>query len=163
MRRSSTSLYELLELLFARGDSREALEVIRREWGALLDTGADTLYEGFYASPGRYPVVTDPQARALYVSFCHGWTAGPCALLPAEIAGIKPLEPGFRRFRVAPNPVDLAEVEAVVPTPHGEIAFALNSSELRLLVPEGTTAELELPEAEPLRRTLPPGIHRIAR
>ena len=106
---------------------------------------------------------SDPRARALYVSFCHGWTAGPCALLPAEIAGIKPLEPGFRRFRVAPNPVELAEVEAVVPTPHGEIALALNGSELRLLVPEGTTAELELPGAEPLRRTLPPGVHRIAR
>ena len=39
----------------------------------------------------------------------------------------------------------------------------LNGSELRLLVPEGTTAELELPGAEPLRRTLPPGVHRIAR
>lgn len=163
LRRSSTSLYELLELLFARGEAGEALDLIRREWGALLDTGADTLYEGFYASPGSYPVVTDPRARALYVSFCHGWTAGPCALLPAEIAGIKPLEPGFRRFRVAPNPVELAEVEAVVPTPHGEIALALNGSELRLLVPEGTTAELELPGADPLRRTLPPGVHRIAR
>ena len=64
---------------------------------------------------------------------------------------------------MAPNPVELAEVEAVVPTPHGEIALALNGSELRLLVPEGTTAELELPGAEPLRRTLPPGVHRIAR
>ncbi|UKI31289.1 MAG: hypothetical protein L6W00_26380 [Lentisphaeria bacterium] len=64
---------------------------------------------------------------------------------------------------MAPNPVELAEVEAVVPTPHGEIALALNGSELRLLVPEGTTAELELPGAGAASPHTPPGVHRIAR
>ena len=159
---ASTGLYEILEQQFARGESGKALESIRRNWGALLASGADTLYEGFYASDRHYPSVTDPSEKRLFISYCHGWTAGPCALLPAEIAGIKPLEPGFRRFRVAPKREDLSEVKAVVPTPFGEIALALTCTELHLRVPAGTTAELELSSPQPLRQTLHAGIHRIS-
>lgn len=158
---ASTGLYEILEQQFARGESGKALAAIRRNWGALLASGADTLYEGFYASDGHYPSVTDPAAKRLFISYCHGWTAGPCALLPAEIAGIKPLEPGFRRFRVAPKLEDLAEVKTVVPTPFGEIALVMTRSELRLRIPDGTSAELELTEPVVLRTTLASGIHRI--
>ena len=161
MAESSTSVYEILEQMFARGESGTALERIRRNWGALLASGADTLYEGFYAPDGNYPSVTEPHGKRLFISWCHGWTAGPCALLPAEIAGIRPLEKGFRRFRVAPKPEDLDEVKAVVPTPFGEIALALTRSELSLRVPEGTTAEVEFGSPEPLRCTLNPGVHRI--
>ena len=158
---ASTGFYEILEQQFIQGESGKALESIRRNWGALLASGADTLYEGFYARDGKYPSISDPEEKRLFVSFCHGWTAGPCALLPAEIAGIKPLEPGFRRFRVAPKPEDLDEVKAVVPTPFGEIALALTRSELHLRVPEGTEAEVELPSPNPLRQTLNAGIHRL--
>lgn len=159
---SSTGLYEILEHWFAQGNSRTALESIRKNWGNLLDSGADTLYEGFYAPDGKYPSVTDPKEKRRFISFCHGWTAGPCALLPAEIAGIKPLEPGFRRFRVAPRMEDLSEVKTVVPTPHGEIALAITSSELHLLVPQGTIAELELLSPIPLRKSLKAGSYRIS-
>lgn len=157
----ATGLYEIVELLFAEGKSEEALNRIRRSWGAMLDSGADTLFEGFYAESGQYPVVDDPCEKRLFTSFCHGWTAGPCALLPAEIAGIKPLTPGFRRFRVAPKPEGLERIDAVVPTPAGEIAFSLRKNELRLLVPAGTVAELELVSPVRLTRVLQPGSHRI--
>ena len=106
--------------------------------------------------------MNDPKEKRRFISFCHGWTAGPCALLPAEIAGIKPLEPGFRRFRVAPRMEDLSEVKTVVPTPHGEIALAITSSELHLLVPQGTIAELELLFPIPLRKSLKAGSYRIS-
>ena len=158
---SSTGVYEILEQQFAHGESAGALERIRENWGALLSGGGDTLYEGFYIPDGRYPVVSSPEPKRLYISYCHGWTAGPCALLPAEVAGIRPLEGGFRRFRVAPKPEDLESLEAVVPTPHGDIALSLTRTELVLRVPEGTTAEVELPAPVSFRRTLEPGIHRI--
>ena len=161
LKSASTGLYEILEQQFACGESGTALDSIRRNWGALLASGADTLYEGFYAQDNHYPSVTDPYGKPLFISFCHGWTAGPCALLPAEIAGIKPLEPGFRRFRVAPKPENLDEIKAVVPTPFGEIALALTRSELHLRIPQGTVAEVELRSPIPLRQTLHAGVHRI--
>ena len=138
----STGLFEVIESLFAEGNSIEALALIRRNWGNLLACGADTLYEGMYAA--EYPDITkrNTECRAPHISFCHGGTAGPCCLLPSEIAGIKPAEPGFRRFTVKPDPVDLTSFRTVVPTPHGEIALILENGVYTLLVPAGTEAEV---------------------
>ena len=140
--RHSTGLFEVIETLFAEGDPDGALAMIRKNWGNLLACGADTLYEGMY---GRdYPDIAERHAesRESHISFCHGWTAGPCCLLPSEIAGIKPAAPGFRRFTVKPEPVDLTSFRTVVPTPHGDIALVLENGIYTLLVPAGTEADV---------------------
>lgn len=140
--RHSTGLFEVIETLFAEGNPDGALAMIRKNWGNLLVCGADTLYEGMY---GRdYPDIAErhTESRESHISFCHGWTAGPCCLLPSEIAGIKPAEPGFRRFTVKPEPVDLTSFRTVVPTPHGDIALVLENGIYTLLVPAGTEADV---------------------
>lgn len=148
----STGRYEMVEMLFRAGFSERALAFLRKSWGIMLrETHSDTLFEGFL--PDRetgYPSQENPDDKACYISFCHGWTAGPNALLPREVAGIKPLEPGFRRFEVRPCLCDLNSLECVVPTPFGEIALALQMDNGTLTgvlaVPPGTVAELCLPD-----------------
>lgn len=159
----STGCHEIAETLFADGRSAEALDFIREYWGKMLrETESDTLSEGFYKHNSRYASQNDPEASATFISYCHGWTAGPNALLPREVAGIRPLEPSFRRFTVAPAMADLTSLQAVVPTPHGEIAISLQQTDGQirgsLLVPEGCTAEVTVNASS---RQLSAGMHRI--
>lgn len=159
---SSTGVYEILEQQFAHGESAGALERIpgklgRPSFRRCRHPVRRLLYPGRPLS-GCQLSGTETSLHQL-LSWMDGRT--PCALLPAEVAGIRPLEGGFRRFRVAPKPEDLESLEAVVPTPHGDIALSLTRTELVLRVPEGTTAEVELPAPVSFRRTLEPGIHRI--
>jgi alpha-L-rhamnosidase len=60
-----------------------------------------------------------------------------------------PLEPGFARFRVTPQPVDLAYARGVFPTVRGDIAVSWKREqeaiELEVAVPDGTEAIIEAP------------------
>ena len=81
-----------------------------------------------------------------------------------RLAGILPLEPGFRRFRIAPEPIAALEfVEASTETPYGTVRSAWRRTDgkvvYRVSVPSGTTAELVLPDGT--RRTLASGDHEI--
>jgi alpha-L-rhamnosidase len=80
----------------------------------------------------------------------------------AYIAGVRPIEPGFKRFEVRPRPPSaLNHVKATVPTPHGSISVEWRKTEgkvtLRVSVPKGTTAEVILPSGE--KHVLPDGNH----
>src|SRR5690606_34675787 len=52
-------------------------------------------------------------------SDCHGWGAHPIHHLLASIAGIRPLEPGFAKVVIAPQPGPLKDLDASVPHPAG--------------------------------------------
>lgn len=146
----ATGSYAIAEDLFRRGKSTEAMALLRGQWGKMLrETGADTLSEAFCNPTQTYTAQDNRTHHPGEGSYCHGWAAGPAALLPAEVAGIRPLTPGFRRFTVAPAPCDLESLEAAVPTPFGEIALALQRNpdgryHGELLVPDGCVAELRL-------------------
>lgn len=82
-------------------------------------------------------------ARKPNTTYSHPWGASPAFLLPEGLMGVRPLEPGYRRFEVAPQPwggkraggvgiggdagagmgaVDcIREASVVVPTPAGDI------------------------------------------
>ena len=94
------------------GEAGPVLAGMRRFWGDMLDRGATTAWEMFegHHRPG---IPTR--------SWCHGWSAGPAWLLPAYILGVRPVEPGWKRVRIAPQPGDLQWAEGAVPTPHGPI------------------------------------------
>ena len=70
----------------------------------------------------------------------HAWGAAPANLIPRCIAGIKPLEPGFRKFSVTPHPGKLKEFYCKHPTPYGTIELEFKQSKYTLTVPEGTEA-----------------------
>ena len=80
---------------------------------------------------------------------------------PAYLLGVEPVEPGFRVFRVAPQPPPgLDWARGIVPTPHGDIEAAWeregDTLSLSLTVPPGTRALL------PDGRSLGPGRHSIS-
>lgn len=54
-------------------------------------------------------------------SFCHGWASGPTAWLSQHLLGVQPLEPGFKKVRIAPQLGRLQWAEGTYPTPHGPI------------------------------------------
>ena len=64
------------------------------------------------------------------------------------VAGIHIVKPGFKEFKVCPELCSLNKVYAVVPTSYGDISLNVDKSNgysLRLVVPEGTSAQVCLP------------------
>ncbi len=97
--------FYLLRALYGLGRHQEALDYIREHWGDMLARGATTFWEQY-----------EPQW-----SLCHAWSSAPTYDLPAEIAGIRPLQPGFAEFCVDVRPADLTWFRTIVPTEHGDI------------------------------------------
>ncbi len=132
-------MFYVLRSLFHSGRYQKAIEIIRERWGDMLKKGATTFWERF----------------ATWASRCHGWSAGPTMLLPAEILGVQPVAPGFKVFQIKPHPVGLTWARGTVPTPQGDISVAWKdtqeelgdetSFELEVYVPEGTTGEIFIP------------------
>ena len=83
-------------------------------------------------------------------TYNHSWSGGGLIILSQYIAGIEPVEPAFRRFKVEPNLATLNFVESVVPTRYGNIEMRAEkmdkSLKIKLVVPCGTTAEVCLPK-----------------
>ena len=70
-------------------------------------------------------------------SLCHGWSAMPVYYYQAWVLGVRPLEPGFKRFIINPYPDDFAYAEGTIPTPAGPIAVRWERT-LRGLVVEAS-------------------------
>ena len=122
---------------------------------------------------GNWPALADPawpgahcSTECLYL-YTHGWwdeshpDTSISDVFQTYLLGIEPLEPGFRTFRLAPQPPsDLDWARGRVPTPHGMIEVEWRrtpaSIKLTLSVPDGTTAVLSD------GRTLGPGRHEIS-
>ncbi|WP_337063001.1 family 78 glycoside hydrolase catalytic domain [Kineococcus sp. G2] len=97
-------------------------------------------------------------------SFNHYALGAVADWVHRTVAGISPLEPGYRRALIAPQPGGgLTWAKGSLDTPHGRLAvhWRLEGGQLsaEVTVPEGTTAVLRLPgEGE---RELPAGTHRV--
>jgi alpha-L-rhamnosidase len=99
------------------------------------------------------------------LSFNHYAYGAVGAWLYGTVAGLQMIEPGWRRFRVAPHPGgDLQWAEARHESPHGPIEVHWerrdDDLQLELDVPPGTTSLLELPTGE--TRELASGHHVIS-
>ena len=129
--------YYVLQALARAGEFETALDFIRTYWGGMLDLGATTFWEGFdlewARDAGRIDALVPPGKRDVhgdcgehcYVGFrhslCHGWASGPTPWMSQHVLGVRPVEPGFRKVRIAPNLGGLTWAEGAYPTPHGPI------------------------------------------
>jgi len=129
--------FYVLQALAKSGDTETALDFIRTYWGAMLDFGATTFWEDFnlewtnnaarideLVPPGKKDIHGDYGAycyQGFRHSLCHGWASGPTAWLSQVVLGVKALEPGCKRVRVAPNLGNLQWAEGSYPTPLGPI------------------------------------------
>ena len=80
----------------------------------------------------------------------HAWGAAPANLIPRKMMGIEPLEPGFRKISIKPQPGPLKSAEIKHPTIRGDVkaGFTNNpgqSFRLEVEIPANTTAEIHLP------------------
>jgi alpha-L-rhamnosidase len=150
--------FYVLQALARSGDADTALDFIRTYWGAMLDLGATTFWEDFnlewipdaapideLVPPGKKDIHGDFGAycyEGFRHSLCHGWASGPTAWLSQHVLGITPLEPGFKRARIAPQLGNLEWAEGVYPTPFGPIRVRHERN------PDGTiTSEIDAPPA----------------
>ena len=129
--------FYVLQALAKSGDAETALDFIRTYWGAMLDLGATTFWEDFnldwtpnaarideLVPPGKKDIHGDFGAycyEGFRHSLCHGWASGPTAWLSQNVLGVKPLEPGCKRVRIAPQLGNLKWAEGAYPTPLGPI------------------------------------------
>ena len=80
----------------------------------------------------------------------HAWGSVPANAIPRKLMGIEPLEPGFRKIRIKPQPSTLAYAEITVPTIRGCIKMSFNNTpglkfEIEIEIPANTEAEIWLP------------------
>jgi alpha-L-rhamnosidase len=149
--------FYVLQALAKSGDTDTALDFIRTYWGAMLDLGATTFWEDFnldwipnaarideLVPPGKKDIHGDFGAycyEGFRHSLCHGWASGPTAWLSQHVLGVQPLEPGFKRVRIAPQLGNLQWAEGTYPTPFGPIRVRHERN------PDGTIAsEIATPE-----------------
>lgn len=111
--------------------------------------GSTTLWEDWLGQDGSLNHI-------MFGSFV-AWAYG-------HLAGIRPLEPGFRRVLLAPEPiVALDHAKASVETPYGTVVSGWSRNDGALTyefsVPPGTRAEVRLPDGT--RKEVGPGIWRF--
>jgi alpha-L-rhamnosidase len=147
----------LLPVLADSGHLELAYELLFQRtppsWLAMRDQGATTIWEGWT------PFDAAGQVRESLNHFSMGAVVG---FLHRYVAGLQLVEPGYRRFRVEPRPGHgLSWARAHHDSPHGriEVAWRLQgrTGALDVTVPEGTTAELVLPDGH--REELGAGKH----
>ena len=122
-------------------------------WLAMRDQGATTIWEGWtpFDSAGKVKESLNHFSMGAVVGFLYRY-----------LAGVQLLEPGYRRFQVAPRPGGgVTRASTHHDSPHGRIAvdWSIDGGVGRIdvTVPAGTEAELVLPSGE--RETLPGGTH----
>jgi hypothetical protein len=127
--------YELAALAEI-GQQAYVTKEMKDYWGGMLREGATTFWEQYY--PGekgtaRYAMYSRPFGRSL----CHAWGASPLYLLGKYYLGVKPLQPGYSEYLVEPALGGLQWIEGKVPTPQGDIAVSVTTSQIKINTPSG--------------------------
>jgi len=126
----------VLEALLVMGEPDAALVRIRRRYAGCVESPWTTL-----------PELWNPELGG---TCNHAWSGGPLTLISQYVAGILPLEPGFKTFQVRPRMGSLRRIEAVVDSTAGKIDVTLNRGagkfNLTVTVPTGTSARVCVPE-----------------
>jgi alpha-L-rhamnosidase len=153
----------LCRVLSATGSNDLAYRLLLREeypgWLYAVKLGATTIWERWNS------VLPDGRVSDTGMNSLNHYAYGSVVeWLYQDAAGIQPLEafPGFRRFRLAPQPhPSLGSLRAEFASPMGRIKSAWQYTdgvlEFSFTVPLGATAELLLPQQPPVE--LGPGEH----
>ena len=128
--------------MFEYGFAQSGLQAIfDHNWLVLLDKrwqGATTVTECMQMGTNGWGDESHPDS-----AIAHHLSAG--------ILGVKPTKPGYGTFVVKPQPTrEVRWAKGIVPTPHGPISasweVADDGLKLALTVPEGTRADVLLPQ-----------------
>ncbi len=131
----------LLDALYNASDASYALHLLSktddRSWFNMLRAGSTITMEAW---DNKYKPNQD---------WNHAWGSAPANVIPMELLGIKPLEPGFSRVSIKPQIGKLKWVDALVPTIRGGIRIRVENKKkryrLRLILPANMRAKVYLP------------------
>lgn len=128
--------YYVLAALIRMGETNLALARMCKRFQGMIENDHSTLWE-------RWPEWHEDKGEEGTIN--HSWSGGPLTLLSAEIAGLAPVEPGWKVFKVEPKPGKLNKVSGTVLRPEGYIQIHAKLSDgvwhVALEVPEGLVAK----------------------
>ena len=132
----------LMEGLFENDAGNQALALITapndRSWKHMVESGTTITWEAW---DQKYKPNQD---------WNHAWGAAPANLLPRYVLGVRPSAPGWTRALIRPETCTLDFAEGRVPTPRGPVLVKWNKENgfrISIKLPEGVTAQVELPAA----------------
>jgi hypothetical protein len=81
----------------------------------------------------------------------HIWGAAAGNIIARKLMGIEPLEPGFKKIRIKPQPATLGQAEIQVPSVRGDIRVSFDNQpgerfSLLVEIPANSLAEVWLPK-----------------
>ena len=132
----------LLESLFLVGWEQSAFDLMAssgsRSWVNMMREGSTITMEAWGIS---YKSNLD---------WNHAWGAAPANIIPRYIVGIRPLEPGFAKVLIHPQPASLNQFSASIPTIRGNINVEMSklASECTfdIYIPANMTARFTIPK-----------------
>jgi hypothetical protein len=131
----------VIEALFVMGYPEFGLQRLKRRFAEMVDHPYySTLWEGWSVGSTTYGGGT----------FNHAWSGGGLTILSQYVAGIYPLEPGFKLFEVKPRMAGLTSVHTGNETVSGRIEVSLRQGKrslgLTVEIPRGTACMVCIPE-----------------
>ncbi|MBN2091967.1 family 78 glycoside hydrolase catalytic domain [candidate division KSB1 bacterium] len=134
----------LLEALYAVGEADYALYLMTnrsdRSWPhAIYNVGTTITLEAWDM---KYKKNLD---------WNHAWGAAPANIIPRGLMGVQPLEPGFGKIQIKPQPGNLSSGKMTVPTIRGAIKIEFRQEtdkffELKVHIPVNCAATVYLPK-----------------
>ncbi len=133
----------LLEALFNNGEADYALSLLTdttdRSWLNMIRVGSTITTEAW---DNKYKGNN---------GWTHAWSASPAHILPRKIMGVEPLDPGFGKIAIKPQPGSLPHAQARVPTIRGAVDVNFTqqpgkSFDLAITIPANTTADVYIPK-----------------
>lgn len=125
----------VLEALYMMGYDDDAVARMKYRYADMVNSDISTLWEQWELGSG--------------VTQNHAWSGGPLTMLGMYAAGVKPLEPGYKKFEITPQLGGLTSIDTLVPSAAGNIELSIIDTEddftIDTTVPEGTTAVVRLP------------------
>lgn len=135
----------VFEALCTMGKQDKALMRMATRYRTMIDCSFTTLWEHYdrwWAS--RLNAFDDAS------SLNHGWNP-PALVLSQDIAGIRPVEPGWATYQVLPKEAFLTSLKVVVPSIKGQIKVDIRKTAteyaLNLISPADTTAIVGIPSS----------------
>jgi hypothetical protein len=134
----------LLEGLYEAGEAEYALSLMTakhdRSWWNMIQVGSTVTLEAW---DWKYKNNLD---------WNHAWGAAPANIIPRYLMGIRPLEPGFRKVLIQPQPGGLEEAALKMPTVRGPVQVEFQNTKgrpfcLTVNTPQGMETQIELPLA----------------
>ena len=138
----------LLDALYDAGAADHALELLtsdtERSWYNMIRVGSTISLEAW---DNKFKPNQD---------WNHPWGAAPANIIPRKLMGIEPLEAGFAKMRIKPQPASLREASLIMPTIRGNVEVSFENTPdrfiLRTSTPANTRADIYLPLDAKIKR-----------